>query len=160
MKLFPWLLLSLLFSMCKCLYIFTILKQLYIAPDEMLFFFCFVFFFIKKKKKEEERKNVIFFISRWEHVLWYSLEVLRQAVSYDYPQHIFSGRNKKNMWIPTYIWRYTAAGWFVSSLLEYKDPVSHGLTLAPDQTFFVFFFNQKVPIISYFTTKTYVVGTH
>ena len=34
-------------------------------------------------------------------MLWYSLEVPQQGASNEYPEHMFSSRNKKNiMWIP------------------------------------------------------------
>ena len=49
----------------------------------------------------------IFLISQWKHTLWYSLEAPRQGTSNEYPQHMFSLRNKKNiMWIPPLICSY------------------------------------------------------
>ena len=37
----------------------------------------------------------IFLISLQKHMLWYSLEVPHQGASNEYPQHMFSSRNKK-----------------------------------------------------------------
>ena len=37
----------------------------------------------------------IFLISPWKHILWYSLEAPRRGASNEYPQHMFSWRNKK-----------------------------------------------------------------
>ena len=34
-------------------------------------------------------------------MLWYSLEVARQGASDEYPQHMFSSRNKKNIYLIT-----------------------------------------------------------
>ena len=49
----------------------------------------------------------IFLISRRKHMLWSSLEAPRQGTSNEYPQHMFSSRNKKNiMWIPPLICSY------------------------------------------------------
>ena len=39
----------------------------------------------------------IFLISPRKHMLWYSLEAPRRGASNEYPQHIFSWRNKKNI---------------------------------------------------------------
>ena len=40
-------------------------------------------------------------------MLWYSLEVPRRSASNEYPQHMFSWRNKKNiMWVPPLICSY------------------------------------------------------
>ena len=44
-------------------------------------------------------------------MLWYSLEAPHQGTSNEYPQYMFSRRNKKNIiWIPALIWRYENAG--------------------------------------------------
>ena len=49
----------------------------------------------------------IFFISQQKHMLWYSLEAPRRGASNEYPQHLFSSINKKNiMWIPPLICSY------------------------------------------------------
>ena len=45
--------------------------------------------------KRESKLN-IFLISRRKHKLWYSLEAPRRGASDEYPQHMFSLRNKKN----------------------------------------------------------------
>ena len=37
----------------------------------------------------------IFLISPRKHMLWYSLEMPRRGASNEYPQHMFSWRNKK-----------------------------------------------------------------
>ena len=43
-------------------------------------------------------------------MLWYSLEAPRQGASNEYPQHMFSLRNKKDiMWIPPLICSYGTA---------------------------------------------------
>ena len=39
----------------------------------------------------------IFLISPQKHMLWYSLEAPRRGASNEYPQHMFSWRNKKNI---------------------------------------------------------------
>ena len=39
----------------------------------------------------------IFLISQQKHMLWYSLEVPHQGASNEYPQHMFSSRNKKDI---------------------------------------------------------------
>ena len=40
-------------------------------------------------------------------MLWYSLEAPRRGASNEYPQHMFSLRNKKYiMWIPPLIYSY------------------------------------------------------
>ena len=44
-----------------------------------------------------------FLITRRKHMLWYSLEAPRQCASNEYPQHMFSLRNKKN--IDTFWWK-------------------------------------------------------
>ena len=44
-------------------------------------------------------------------MLWYSLEAPQQGASNEYPQHMFSSRNKKNiMWIPSLICSYGKEG--------------------------------------------------
>ena len=46
----------------------------------------------------------IFLVSSQKHMLWYSLEAPRRGASNEYPQHIFSWRNNKNIYlIPTLI---------------------------------------------------------
>ena len=48
-----------------------------------------------------------FLISPQKHMLWYSLEVPRWGASNEYPQHMFSRRNKKNIiWISPLICSY------------------------------------------------------
>ena len=39
----------------------------------------------------------IFLISPQKHMLWYSLEAPHRGASNEYPQHMFSWRNKKNI---------------------------------------------------------------
>ena len=39
----------------------------------------------------------IFLISPRKHMLWYSLEASHQGTSNEYPQHMFSWSNKKNI---------------------------------------------------------------
>ena len=39
----------------------------------------------------------MFLISLQKHMLWYSLEAPRQGASIEYPQHMFSWRNKKDI---------------------------------------------------------------
>ena len=67
-------------------------KKGYIATDKVIFY----------------PKNAdIFLISQQKHMLWYSLEAPRQGTSNEYPQHMFSSINKKNiMWIPPLICSY------------------------------------------------------
>ena len=46
-----------------------------------------------------------FLISPWKHMVWFSLEAPPWGTSNDYPQHMFSWRNKKKItWIPPLIW--------------------------------------------------------
>ena len=68
------------------------MKFNYIATDKALF----------------HPKNAnIFLISEQKDMLWYSLEAPRRGASNEYPQHMFSSRNKKNiMWIPPLIFSY------------------------------------------------------
>ena len=56
----------------------------------------------------EKTKNTdIFLISPQTHMLWYSLEVPHWGASNEYPQHMFSWRNKEDiMWIPSLIRSY------------------------------------------------------
>ena len=51
------------------------------------------------------KKESIFFLFLYENImLWYSLEAPRRGASNEYPQHMFSSRNKKNIYqIPTLI---------------------------------------------------------
>ena len=53
-------------------------------------------------------KNAGIFLISWrKHMLWYSLEAPRRGASNEYPQHMFSSRNKKNItWIPPLICSY------------------------------------------------------
>ena len=45
-------------------------------------------------------------------MLWYSLEAPHRGTSNEYPQHMYSLRNKKNvMWIPPLICSYVDAFW-------------------------------------------------
>ena len=63
-----------------------------IAPDKALF---------------QPKSNDIFLISSQKYMLWYSLKAHNRGFSNEYPQHIFSLRNKKSiMGIRTLIWRY------------------------------------------------------
>ena len=39
----------------------------------------------------------IFLISPRKHMLWYSLEAPRRGASNEYPQHMFTRRNKNNI---------------------------------------------------------------
>ena len=62
------------------------------------------------------RKMLISFLYLHEN-MWYSLEAPRQGASNEYPQYMFSWRNKKNiMWIPplicsyAYLYIYVSAG--------------------------------------------------
>ena len=51
-------------------------------------------------------------------MLWYSLEAPRQGTSNEYPQHMFSLRNKKNiMWMPPLICSYADSAHEMSSLI-------------------------------------------
>ena len=53
------------------------------------------------------RKLLISFLFLNKNMLWYSLEAPRRGTSNEYPQHMFSSRNKKNiMWIPPLICSY------------------------------------------------------
>ena len=43
----------------------------------------------------------------WQHMMWYSLEVPNQGTFNDYPHHMFSWWNKKNIYlIAPLIWSY------------------------------------------------------
>ena len=69
------------------------------APDEVLLsnkkYSCFPFFF-----------------SPWKHMLWYSFEVPHLGTSNEYPQHMFSWRNKKNIYVtPHLIWSNWLLPW-------------------------------------------------
>ena len=59
-------------------------KNYSIAPDKMVFF-------LKNKSID------IFLISPQRHILWHSLEEPQQGSSNEYPQHMFSWRNQKNI---------------------------------------------------------------
>ena len=39
------------------------------------------------------------FFSSWKHILWYSVEAPQQGASTEYPQHMFSWRNTKNIYL-------------------------------------------------------------
>ena len=53
------------------------------------------------------RKMLISFLFLDENMLWYSLEVSQRGASNEYPQHMFSLRNRKIiMWIPPLICSY------------------------------------------------------
>ena len=54
-------------------------------------------------------QNLLIFclLSPWNKMLCYSSEAHHKGASNEYPQHMFSWRNKKNtMWIPPLIWSY------------------------------------------------------
>ena len=69
------------------------LMPAYIATDKALFF--------------SSVCADIFLIFQSKHMLWYSLEAPRWGASNEYPQHMFSLINKKNiMWIPPLICSY------------------------------------------------------
>ena len=54
-------------------------------------------------------------------MLWYSLEVPRRGTSNEYPQHMFSSRNKKNiMWIPPLICSYVLC-FFLTKVLIFLN---------------------------------------
>ena len=54
---------------------------------------------IKKMTATDKRgyPHNIFLISPQKHMLWYSLEAPRRGASNEYPQHMFSWRNKKDI---------------------------------------------------------------
>ena len=54
----------------------------------------------------------------------YSLEAPRRGASNEYPQHMFSSRNKKNiMWIPSLICSYEA--WLITNPCKVKKKANH-----------------------------------
>ena len=70
-------------------------------------------------------------------MLWYSLEVPRRGASNEYPQHMYSLRNIKNiMWIPTLICSY--AFWlktvFCLGIPKRKCTDNQHAIIDPDQT--------------------------
>ena len=68
-----------------------ILKTPITAPDKVLFQLKIIDFF---------------FISLQKHMLWYSLEVPHWGTSNEYPQHMFSWRNKKNVFFFVFFFLY------------------------------------------------------
>ena len=55
----------------------------------------------------QPKSTDVFLISPQKHMLWYSLEVPNWGTSNEYPQHMFSWRNKKNIYVATpIIWSY------------------------------------------------------
>ena len=51
-------------------------------------------------------------------MLWYSLEAPRRGASNEYPQHMFSLRNEKNiMWMPPLMCSYALLSAYVSEIL-------------------------------------------
>ena len=54
--------------------------------------------FIAPQKALFSRKvSIVFLCLDKKHMLWYSLEASRRGASCEYPQHMFSSRNKKNI---------------------------------------------------------------
>ena len=46
---------------------------------------------------KREYPHIFFLISPRKHILWYSLEAPQRGASNEYPQHMFSWRNKKDI---------------------------------------------------------------
>ena len=64
-------------------------------------------------------KITFFLISQQKHMLWFSLEAPCRGTSNEYPQHMFSWKNKKNiMWIPYFIWCYVLPIILILSLIS------------------------------------------
>ena len=73
-------------------------------------------------------------------MLWYSLEAPRRGASNEFPQHMFSWRNKNDvMWIPPLICSYIGH----SCLLDKGHQ-------CPLDTFLVFEWYKTVPVFSIF----------
>ena len=100
--LFPVYLLVQRFLVLRCLHVHKILHQLmshHICNiiKQCIWTAFFFFFFFQLKSID------IFLISAWKHMIW----VLIWGACNEYPQHMFSCRNKKNIiWIPPLIWSY------------------------------------------------------
>ena len=61
-------------------------------------------------------------------MLWYSSEAPRRGASNEYPQHMFSSRNKKIiMWIPPLIYSYAKPllSKIIGDTMRYKYCLSH-----------------------------------
>ena len=54
--------------------------------------------FTTKKQKFSDKSSDIFHISAQKHRLWYSLELPSWGSSNEYPQSMFSSRNKTNIY--------------------------------------------------------------
>ena len=61
-------------------------------------------------------------------MLWYSLEAPHRGASNEYPQHMFSLRNKKNiMWIPPLICSYASSRIWTEYLMSQRpECLTHG----------------------------------
>ena len=69
-------------------------------------------------------------------MLWYSLEAPQRGASNEYPQHMFSWRNKKNhMWIPPLICSYVKTSFSQSFVFsEVSNKTAYANSVDPDQT--------------------------